>query len=278
MAEAQSRRPLVGVVSDIRAIDGHSYHLAGEKYMAALAHGAGVLPVILPPIPASREAQPSDPFYGVEEVLDRCDGLFLPGSVSNIEPWRYGGVLDPQDQSLRDPQRDATSLALIAGALERGVPLFCACRGLQELNVALGGSLHQQVHLVPGLLDHRADETAPLDVQYGPAHAVRFAEGGLFARLAGAAAARVNSLHEQGIDRLAARLVAEGRAEDGLIEAVSVAGAAGFALGVQWHPEWRHAEDALSLALFAAFGEAVRAHARAKARVRETAPYSHEPL
>jgi len=261
MAEAQTRRALVGVVADIRSIDGHSYHLAGEKYMAALAHGAGVLPVILPPITAGRGAEEA-PFYDVEEVLERLDGLFLPGSGSNMEPWRYGGVLDPDDDSVRDPQRDATSLALIVGAIERGLPLLCVCRGFQELNVALGGTLHQNLRLVPGLTDHRADENETHEVQYARSHRVRFAEDGVLRALAGGATAMVNSVHEQGIDRPAQRLIAEGWAEDGLVEAARVADAPGFALGVQWHPEWRYAEDALSRALFAAFGDAARAHAR----------------
>ena len=261
MAEAQTRRALVGVVADIRSIDGHSYHLAGEKYMAALAHGAGVLPVILPPIMAELGGAQAVPFYGAEEMIERLDGLFLPGSGSNMEPWRYGGVLDPDDESLRDPRRDATSLALILGAIERGVPLFCVCRGFQELNVALGGTLHQQLHLVAGLTDHRADENEPHEVRYAPTHRVRFAEGGVFRKLAGGPAAMVNSVHEQGIDRLAERLIVEAWAEDGLVEAARVAEAPGFALGVQWHPEWRYAEDALSRALFAAFGDAARAYA-----------------
>jgi putative glutamine amidotransferase len=260
MAEAQTRRALVGVVADIRSIDGHSYHLAGEKYMAALAHGAGVLPVILPPIAPGRGAAQQSPFYAVAELLERLDGLFLPGSGSNMEPWRYGGALDPGDESLRDPQRDATSAALILGAIERGLPLFCVCRGFQELNVALGGTLHQQLHLVPGLTDHRADENEAHEVQYAPTHRVRFAEGGVLRQLAGGPEATVNSVHEQGIDRLAERLIAEGWGEDGLVEAARVADAPGFALGVQWHPEWRYAEDALSRALFAAFGDAARKH------------------
>ena len=265
MPEAQARRALVGVVADIKAIGGHSYHLAGEKYMAALAQGAGVLPVILPPTEPARAAPDARPFYTTEEVLDRFDGLFVPGSGSNLEPWRYGGTLDPADPSERDPQRDATSLALIAAVIERGVPLFCACRGLQELNVALGGTLHQNVHLVPGLTDHRADETAPNEVKYAHSHRVAFAEGDVLARLTGLSEAEVNSVHGQGIDRLAPGLIAEAWADDGLVEAVSVKDARGFALGVQWHPEWRWAEDALSRALYRAFGDAARAYAQGRA-------------
>lgn len=272
MADAQPRRPLVGVIADIRAIDGHSYHLAGEKYMAALTHGAGVLPLILPPILGSRADGGSEGFYDAKEIFERLDGLFLPGSASNIEPRRYGGLLDPDDDSLRDPQRDETSLTLIPAAIELGLPLFCVCRGFQELNVAFGGTLHQELRSVPETMPHRAESTAPHEVKYGRAHMVRLAENSLFAQLAGGTAAKVNSVHEQGIDRLAERLVAEGWAEDGMVEAVQVADATGFAIGVQWHPEWRFAEDALSRALFRAFGEAARAHARAKARLRETAP------
>jgi putative glutamine amidotransferase len=265
MADAQQRRPLVGVISDIRAIDGHSYHLAGEKYMAALAHGAGVLPVILPPIAGIRAEAAAGRFYAVDEVFECIDGLFLPGSASNMEPWRYGGALDPADDSVRDPQRDETSLTLIPAAVERGMPLFCVCRGFQELNVAFGGTLNQELHAVPEAMRHRLDSAAPQDVKYGPAHMVHFAENSIFAQLAGDTTAKVNSVHEQGIDRLAERLIAEGWAEDGMIEAVSVSEATGFAIGVQWHPEWRFAEDALSLALFRAFGEAARAYALTRA-------------
>lgn len=262
----QVRRPLVGVVADIRIIDGLSYHLAGEKYMAALARGSGVLPVILPPLETAEGAPDEARFYDVDGLLERLDGLFLPGSESDMEPWRYGGSPDPDDASLRDPQRDATSAVLIDAAIARALPLFCVCRGFQELNVALGGTLHQQLHLAPGRADHRADRNAPKPVRYGRSHEVRFAEGSLMWMLAGGPAAMVNSVHGQGIDRLAERLIPEGWAEDGLVEAARVKDAPGFALGVQWHPEWRFSKDALSLALFKAFGEAARDHARAVSR------------
>lgn len=265
MSEISRKRPLVGVVADVKQVGLHPFHVVGEKYMAALAYGAGVLPVALPPVAAGLDSPDDSPFYDLEEALERIDGLFLPGSASNMEPRHYNGATDPDDASPRDPQRDATSLSLIGAVLARGLPLLCVCRGFQELNVALGGSLHQQVHLVAGLMDHRADAAMPRARQYAYTHEVRLADNGLLRRLAGAATAPVNSIHEQGVDRLAARLVPQAWAPDGLIEAASVADASGFALGVQWHPEWRFWEDALSTGIFQVFGEAARAFAEKKA-------------
>ena len=139
------------------------------------------------------------------------------------------------------------------------MPIFCLCRGIQELNVAFGGTLHQHLHELPGKIDHRADHSAPLDVQYGPAHTVSLVAGGLLETLTGFAAIEVNSVHGQGIDRLAHRLILEAVSRDGTIEAVRVKDAKTFALGVQWHPEWKVRENPVSLAIFRAFGEAVRA-------------------
>jgi putative glutamine amidotransferase len=163
--------------------------------------------------------------------------------------------------------RDATTLPLIRRAVEIGVPLFAICRGIQELNVALGGSLHQHVHELPGRRDHRSDKTRPWYERYGPAHTIRLVPGGrLQAILGGAATLEVNSLHGQGIDRPAERLVVEAWAEDGTIEAVTVRDAPGFVIGVQWHPEWRVAENPWSLRLFAAFADAARTRAAARLR------------
>ncbi len=128
--------------------------------------------------------------------------------------------------------------------------------------MALGGSLHQKVHEVPGLNDHREDKDAPLDVQYGPAHTVRLAPGGALAALTGREELTVNSVHGQGIDRLAPGLAVEATAPDGLVEAVRVEGARTFALAVQWHPEWRYWEDEAAGALFAAFGRAAAERVR----------------
>jgi putative glutamine amidotransferase len=240
--------PVVGLVCDRRAHDGMPVHQANDEYVVAVQGGTGALPLLIPAMDAA--LAPAD-------ILARVDGLLFTGSPSNVAPSRYAGA-PPRPGTLLDETRDATTLALICAAIEAGTPLLAICRGFQELNVALGGTLHQHVHEIAGRLDHREDEAAPLDVQYGPAHAVQIAPGGLLARIAGTGEAMVNSLHHQGIDRLAPGLIAEAAAPDGQIEAVSLPGAKGFVMGVQWHPEWRWAGNPLSRAIFAAFGDAVR--------------------
>ena len=241
--------PLIGITACRKIIDPHPFHCAGEKYVSAVAVACEALPVLVPPLGAQ---------LPVGTVLGRLDGLLFTGSPSNVEPHHYAGP-DSRPGTLHDPHRDATTLPLLRAAIAAGVPVLCICRGFQELNVAFGGSLHQQVHELPGYLDeHHEDVTRPLDTQYAPVHEVRFAPGGLMARLAGAGQAMVNSLHGQGVDRLGAGLVVEGTAPDGLVEAVRVADAPGFTLGVQWHPEWQVMSNPLSVAMFRAFGDACR--------------------
>ncbi|MDX1515791.1 MAG: gamma-glutamyl-gamma-aminobutyrate hydrolase family protein [Woeseiaceae bacterium] len=241
-------RPVIGVPADRRILEPHPYHVVGEKYLTALTDGADALPLIIPVLSSSAD---------VDALLGAVDGILLTGSQSNVEPHHYG---DPpsREGTLHDPHRDAVTLPLARRALESGVPLLAVCRGFQELNVALGGSLHQHVHEVPGLSDHRENPDDPLDVQYGPSHAVALIEGGLLHRLHGSATAMVNSLHGQGAKKLAGGVTVEAVAEDGLIEAFTVDSASNFALAVQWHPEWRVRDDALSLSIFEAFGDACR--------------------
>lgn len=243
--------PLVGIPACARTLGAHPFHVTGDKYIRAVSDGAGALPLLIPALGDSLD---------LADLVDRLDGLLITGSASNVAPHLYGGP-PSADGTLHDPARDATTLPLIRLALEKGVPLLGICRGFQELNVALGGTLHQRVHEVPGLSDHREDDTAPVEVQYGPAHPVRLTPGGLLARLAGRGEVTVNSVHGQGIDRLAPGLAVEATAPDGLVEAVRVADAPAFAAAVQWHPEWRFWEDPLSAALFAAFGDAAAARA-----------------
>lgn len=250
-AASMSRpRPLVGVISDRRMLGPHPFHVQGEKYLAAVVDGAGAFPVGIPVLASEPD---------VREVLAVVDGILLTGSPSNVEPARYGGPASAPG-TLHDPHRDAPVLSLIPAAVAAGIPLLAICRGFQELNVAYGGTLHQAVHEQPGLDDHREDKAAPLEAQYGPAHPVRFTPGGLLARLTGETGATVNSLHSQGIARLGTGLAVEATAGDGLIEAVAVRDAPAFALGVQWHPEWRVRDNPVSLALFTAFGDACRRH------------------
>ncbi|MPW16538.1 gamma-glutamyl-gamma-aminobutyrate hydrolase family protein [Paraburkholderia sp. CNPSo 3157] len=242
-------KPLVGIIADRTMRGAHPSHVVGEKYIAAVIDSAHALAILLP---ALGERQTP------EDVLTHVDGLLFTGSYSNVEPHRYGGHASAPG-TLHDPARDATTLPLMRAAIDAGVPVLAICRGFQEMNVVFGGTLHQSVHTVDGYDDHRENKEDDLDVQYGPSHALRLVQGGLLQKLAGGASeAHVNSLHGQGVERLGNGLTVEAHAPDGLIEAISVANARAFALGVQWHPEWKHANDALSTAIFRAFGAACR--------------------
>ena len=248
--------PLVGVTACPKANDHSTFHTVQDKYVDAVVQGTGAVPVLIPAI---------GPALDVDALLDRLDGIMVTGSPSNVDPAHYGGP-PPREGNEADPARDATTLPLIRRALERGIPLLAICRGIQELNVAMGGSLHQHVHELPGRRDHRSDKTKSYAERYEPVHGISLAPGGRLQQvLGGAARVDVNSLHGQGIDRLAPGLVVEATADDGTIEAVSAPGCPGFALAVQWHPEWRVRESPVSTRLFAAFAEACRARAAARA-------------
>jgi len=241
-------KPIVLVPACNRLLGHHVYHVAGKKYIDAVRLAA-CQPLIVP------SASPDE----LDALLDVAHGVLLTGSPSNVHPSHFfEEVLDPTLPL--DPERDAWTLPLIPKAIERGMPLFAICRGFQEVNVALGGSLHQAVHKVSGMRDHRDDESQPLDVQYGPAHEVVVEPGGLLQRVLGLQHFEVNSLHGQGVNRLARGLRVEARAPDGLVEAFSLEQGKGFMLGLQWHPEWRAAENPVSVKLFQAFGEAALAY------------------
>ncbi len=242
------RKPLVGIIADRRQLGNHAFHCVGEKYITAVSDGAGAYATILP---ALMDRVP------IEDTLSHFDGLLFTGSPSMVGAEHYGGAAQPEGTWL-DPYRDATALPLIRAAVDAGVPVFGICRGFQEMNVAFGGSLLQAIQTDPSKLDHREDDSEPLDVQYAPAHEVELVEGGLLRGIARTKRVLVNSLHQQGVDRLGKGLRVEARAPDGLIEAFRVADAKSFALAVQWHPEWRFAENSMSAALFAAFGDACR--------------------
>jgi putative glutamine amidotransferase len=183
----------------------------------------------------------------------------LTGSPSNVAPNLYGGPA-PREGVLQDVRRDATTLPLIKHIVARGLPLLAVCRGFQELNVAYGGTLFQHLEEQPGRFDHREDKHAPLDVQYAPVHDVHLTPGGRLEAIAGLPTIKVNSLHGQGVDKVGDGLAVEAVAPDGTVEGLRVRNANTFALGVQWHPEWRFWENDFSKALFAAFGQALRAH------------------
>jgi putative glutamine amidotransferase len=225
--------------------------MVGEKYLNALIKGSDALPLITPLMPDDVD---------VDELLREFNGVFLTGSYSNVEPHHYDG--EPSEEgTLHDPHRDAVTLPLAKRALETGVPVFAVCRGFQELNVALGGTLHQKVHEVAGYHNHLENKDDPLDIQYGPSHPVNLTEGGLLRKLTGSDTVMVNSLHSQGVAKLADGVSVEAVADDGLIEAFRVDDVPGFSLAVQWHPEWRVMESEVSKAIFKAFGDACRAHA-----------------
>lgn len=242
------RKPIVGLVADRKQLGPHPFHCVGEKYITAVAGGADCLAVL---IPALGEGQ------DFEEILAMVDGFLFTGSASMVDPQLYDGPTLPEGQYL-DTARDKTAMPLMKAALARGIPVFAICRGFQEMNVLHGGSLLQKVHDVPGMMDHREDTNATLEVQYGPAHPIRFTEGGLIHRTSGLAEYQVNSIHNQGVERLGEGLQAEATAPDGLVESFSVKDAKAFALAVQWHPEWQYASNPLSSSLFKAFGDDCR--------------------
>jgi putative glutamine amidotransferase len=244
------RRPIVIVPACTRDIGPHPYHAVQYKYIDAVVRGADCAPLILPALGDALD---------LETMLATCDGIMLTGSASNVHPSYYSE--DVRDPALpQDRARDETTLPLIRAAIRRGIPLLAICRGFQEMNVALGGSLHQAVQEVEGKMDHRENPELSLDDQYGPAHPVTLVEGGVLARILGVREIWVNSLHGQGVNELAPGLAVDAIAHDGLVEAFSVPSAPGFSLAVQWHPEWRITENPDSMKMFRAFGQACRDH------------------
>lgn len=242
-------RPIVVIPSCTRIIEGHAYDSVHRKYSSAVAEISGCQPLLAPLGSATTD---------VGALLDVADAILLSGSLSNVHPSHYGED-QPLDADALDPERDNLTLPLIREAVARRLPLFAICRGFQELNVALGGTLEQAVHTVSGRNDHRERPDIPLDDRFGPAHPI--ALSGELRDWLGADEIIVNSLHGQGIQRLAEPLVAEAHATDGLIEAVRAPGGNPFCLGVQWHPEWQAKNNPVSVELFRRFGAAASTHA-----------------
>ena len=249
-------KPIIAIPADIREFDGTHWHAAQNQYVRAALKVAGVMSFIIPAFEDGNET---------DALLDRVDGLLVSGSATNVHPALYGAEARDSDGPF-DPARDATTLPLIRRAIERGIPLFAICRGIQELNVALGGTLASEIQEQEGVWDHRKPQHDDRDVVYSIRQDVIVAEGSCIARYLGTAGSiQVNSLHRQAISKTAPGLQVEALAEDGTIEAVSVIDAKGFAIGVQWHPEYWAETDRPSRALFEAFGDAVRAYAGSKA-------------
>ena len=246
--------PIIGVSGCRKDIDGIDYDSAPHIFVEGLEKACGAVPLVVPTLGDALDRK---------SLLKHVDGLLFTGSVSNVEPHHYDGPNSKED-TIHDPYRDATTLPLIRDAVEAGIPILCVCRGFQELNVAFGGTLHQHVNEVEGMLDHRSNPDQTWEERFDFAHDVTLTEGGVFAQWAGTTEMTVNSLHGQGVDRLAERLQQEAVAPDGLIEAATVKEARRFAAGVQWHPEWRIMENPFSLKLFRAFVDSARDKAAGK--------------
>jgi putative glutamine amidotransferase len=254
-------QPLVAVSTDVRLFENYTWHAAPQQYLEAALAGAGLLPVLVPSLGDRLD---------LDSLLDSVDAVMVTGSKSNVHPSLYGGDASEANGPY-DPERDATTLPLIRRAIERGVPLLAICRGIQELNVALGGTLATEIQDMEGVLDHRAPVSDSQDERFAIRQTVSIKPGSCLAGIFGAGEIKVNSVHRQGIGRLSERLQIEAVAEDNTVEAVSVIGAPGFAVGVQWHPEYWVETDEPSGRIFRAFGDAARAHYAARTGVRAAA-------
>ena len=264
------RKPIVLLPTDVKQVGEHLFHMAGQKYIKAVAEAAGGMPLLIPAM--------SD-HIDIDALLAITDGIVLTGAVSNVHPSHFDQEVYNPALPL-DPARDALTLKLIREAIKAEVPILAICRGFQEMKVAFGGSLHQAVQELPNYLDHREikskdanvtkDAYVTLEKQYAPVHAVTLKAGGKLASIMveaeiNAKEIKVNSLHGQGLNRLGKGLTAEAHAPDGLVEAITVDHAATFAMGVQWHPEWNVMNTPAYLAVFNAFGDACRVRMKARA-------------
>ena len=249
--------PLIGIPVDVKQLEGKPFHTVGEKYINAVAHGANGFPLLIPAISKGEQLEALDSRFDIKTILQQFDGIFLPGSLANVDPTRYGQTQQTPDLPT-DLQRDETTFQLIQMAIKMEIPLLGVCRGFQEMNVAFNGTLHQQVQNVGPYFDHREDQTQPTEIQYQPVHDIHLNPKGIVAKLAGAETVKVNSLHGQGIDQLGKGLQVEATAPDGLIEAFSVSNSPAFTLAVQWHPEWKFNENPFYEAIFKTFGDAVQ--------------------
>lgn len=262
MTRLNPHRPVIGIIGNHFVInDRYPTHTAGTMNSTAVAEVAGAMPLIIPTDPR---------FVSVEELLEVCDGFLLTGGRPNVHPSEYGEEETPAHGAF-DRARDAITLPLVRACVARGQPFLGICRGFQEVNVALGGTLHPEIREIPGRMNHRMPPDARLEEQFALRHKVRFTAGGVFHRLMGAEEVMTNTLHGQGIQRPAERIVIDGLAPDGTPEAIYVKDAPGFTLAVQWHPEWNAADDPVSRPLFRAFGQAAQQWATARHPMRLSA-------
>lgn len=243
-------RPVVGIIGNHYLLnDQYPTHAGGTMNSSAVADVAECIPLVVPADPR---------FVSVEELLEVCDGFLLTGGRPNVHPEEYGEAATEAHGEF-DRCRDAITLPLVRACVERGQPFLGICRGFQEVNVAMGGTLYPEIRDLPGRDNHRMPPDGTLEEKFALRHCVSFSEGGVFHRLMGAEQVMTNTLHGQGINQPGKRIVIDGHAPDGTPEAIYVDGATGFTLSVQWHPEWDACNDPVSRPLFEAFGEAVRA-------------------
>lgn len=245
-------RPVIGIIGNFYMLnEEYPVHAGGTMNSAAIAKVAECTPMLIP----------SDPdFVAVEDLLEHCDGFLFTGGRPNVHPEEYGEEETPAHGEF-DRARDSIALALIRACVDRGQPFFGVCRGFQEVNVAMGGTLYPEIRELPGRMNHRMPPEGSLDEKFELRHKVQFSEGGPFHRLMGEQEVMTNTLHGQGIKTCGDRVVIDGHAPDGTPEAIYIDGAPGFTLSVQWHPEYKADEDPVSRTLFSAFGDAVRAWA-----------------
>jgi putative glutamine amidotransferase len=242
-------RPIVGIISNSYLLD-ESYPVfaGGTMNMEAVTEVSDCMPLLIP----------ADPRYvSIEELVETCDGFVLTGGRANVHPEEYGEVAT-ESHGTFDRARDAITLPLVRACVERGQPVFGICRGFQEVNVAMGGSLYPEIRDLPGRDNHRMPPDGTLEEKFELRHCVSVTQGGVFNEVLGATRVMTNTLHGQGIKTPGARIEIDGTAPDGTPEAIYVRDAPGFTLAVQWHPEWNAANDPVSRALFEAFGKAVR--------------------
>lgn len=245
-------RPIVGIIGNSYLInDQYPAHAGGSHNSEAVAEVSDCMPMLIPADPR---------FVSVEELLETCDGFLLTGGRPNVHPEEYGET-ETEAHGAFDRARDAITLPLVRACVERGQPFFGICRGFQEVNVAMGGTLHPEIRDLPGRTNHRMPPDGTLEEKFALRHRVALSQDGVFHKVLGATEVMTNTLHGQGIKRAGTRIVIDGHAPDGTPEAIYVKDAPGFTLSVQWHPEWDAANDPVSRPLFSAFGNAVRAWA-----------------
>ena len=248
-------RPVIGIIGNAQIIhDDYPTHAVGTINSAAIAEVAGCMPLLIPTDPK---------FVSTAELMDACDGFLFTGARANVHPSHYGEAETPAHGDF-DHDRDAVTLPLVKACVAAGQPILGVCRGLQEVAVAMGATLHAEVRDLPGRDNHRMPPDGTLAEKFALRHDVTFTKGGRFHQMMGAQVVRTNSLHGQAIKDPGARLIVDGHAPDGTVEAVYVAGAAGYTMCVQWHPEWNAGNDAVSRPLFESFGEATRAWAQSR--------------